>query len=463
MLLEKYDPVNLFAQVPLKRDPILDRLDKLLEADALFQGVKEDLARRCPRTLTAGRHSTPVEVILRMVAVKHMYNWSYEETETFVGDSIGLRQFCRVYWNRVPDDTTLIRAANLIQPETLHELLDHVVELARQRKVTRGRKLRSDGTVVESPIHYPTDSSLLVDGVRVLSRTLKRAQGVVQAAASEGQRVGKEAFRSRLRSARDAARRISEVTRRRGNEVQEQCPQAYRKLVQVSQASVKQAQQVVKALQQAADAEAERLLSRLQQVIPLVEQVIAQTVRRVFQGEQVPAKDKIVSLFEPHTDIIRRDKEHKPTEFGHKVWMDEVDGRIISDYRVLDGNPGDQTQWRPSLEHHLQQFGKPPQQASADRGVYSAPNEEWAEKMGVQHVILPKPGHVSKERRRYERQRWFTRGRRYHNGIEGRISGLKRAHGLDRCLYHGPEGFERWVGWGIIAHDLLVIGAALAS
>jgi len=160
MLIEKYDSVNLFAQVPLKRDPILDRLDKLLEADALFQGVKDDLARRRPHTLTAGRHSTPVEVILRMVVVKHMYDWSYEETETFVGDSIALRQFCRVYWNGVPDDTTLIRAANLIQPETLHTLLDHVVELARQGKITRGRKLRSDGTVVESHIHSVVRSSV---------------------------------------------------------------------------------------------------------------------------------------------------------------------------------------------------------------------------------------------------------------------------------------------------------------
>ena len=123
-----------------------------------------------------GRPSTPVEVILRMLVVKHLYGWSYEATERWVSDSLVLRQFCRVYAEHVPDDTTLLRWANLIQPATLHRLLDHVVGLARSLKVTRGRKLRIDGTVVATNIHHPTDSTLLYDGVRVLSRTLAKAK-----------------------------------------------------------------------------------------------------------------------------------------------------------------------------------------------------------------------------------------------------------------------------------------------
>src|SRR5262249_41728712 len=143
---------------------------QLLDDDTLFQAVKADLAKRYPRTLSDGRPATPVEVILRLLIVKHLYGWSYEAVEQFVSDSLVLRQFCRIYLERVPDDTTLIRWANLIRPGTLHDLLDHVLDLARQRKVTRGRKLRIDGTVVETNIHYPTDSTLLGDGVRVLSR-----------------------------------------------------------------------------------------------------------------------------------------------------------------------------------------------------------------------------------------------------------------------------------------------------
>lgn len=234
MLLEKYESVNLFEIVPLAHDQVLDRLDRLLEEDALFQTVKADLARRYPHTLTHGRHSTPVEVILRMLVAKHLYCWSYEQTESFVADSVTLRQFCRVYLNPVPDDTTLIRWANLLHPQTLHDLLDHVVALAHRLRVTRGRKLRSDGTVVESDIHHPTDSSLLADGVRVLSRTLARARRVVEATARHTGQAAKALFRNRWRSARRTARAISEAARRGTKETDACCRQAYRKLVGIT-------------------------------------------------------------------------------------------------------------------------------------------------------------------------------------------------------------------------------------
>jgi IS5 family transposase len=209
------------------------------------------------------------------------------------------------------------------------------------------------------------------------------------------------------------------------------------------------------------DKQAQRLKASLEQFIPRVEQVIAQTRRRVFAGESVPAQEKIVSLFEPHTDIICRGKANRPVEFGHKVWIDEVDGGIVSDYRILDGNPPDSEQWRPSLDHHVALFGRAPDQASADRGVYSHTNEAYAERIGVKRIILPQPGHKSEARRQHEHQAWFRRGRRYHAGIEGRISVAKRKHGLDRCLYHGDDGFGRWTGWGFIAGNLATMGAAL--
>jgi IS5 family transposase len=463
MLVEKYEPVNLFDLVPLERDRVLDELDRLLEEDALFQEVKNDLAQRHPHTTTRGRHSTPVEVILRMLVVKHLYSWSYEKTETFVSDSITLRQFCRVYLNPVPDDTTLIKWANLIRSETLHRLLDHVVILAQRRKVTRGRKLRTDGTVVESNVHYPTDSSLLVDGVRVLGRNLSRARKIIESVTAQVGEGTKKVFRNRLRSARNTARQISNATRKRSQEAKEQSRGAYQKLVGITRKSVGQAQEVVEMLQEVATEEAQALSESLEHVLPLVEQVIDQTVRRVFEGEKVPAREKIVSIFEPHTDIIRRGKKDRPVEFGHKVWFDEVEGGIVSNYRVLAGNPSDDAQWTPSLRRHQELFGRPPEQASGDRGLYSAGNESLAETMGVRRVILPKPGHRSEQRKQHEKQRWFRRGRRYHQGVEGRISVLKRRHGLDRCLYHGQDGFEKWIGWGLIAHNLLKIGTALAA
>jgi transposase, IS5 family len=179
MIVDRYDPVNLFELVPkleLQFEPELARLDELLDDDELFNLLKADLLRRYPNSGRLGRHSTPVEVILRMLVIKRLYNFSYQQTERFVNDSIVLRQFTRLYLERVPHDTTLIRWANVIGPKTVGALNDRAVELAHSLKVTRGRKLRIDATVVESNIHHPTDSALLADGVRVLSRLLRRAR-----------------------------------------------------------------------------------------------------------------------------------------------------------------------------------------------------------------------------------------------------------------------------------------------
>ncbi|TLN00318.1 ISNCY family transposase, partial [bacterium] len=316
-----------------------------------------------------------------------------------------------------------------------------------------------DGTVVETNIHPPSDSSLLVDSVRVLGRTLSRAKAVLK----EEAHLGRAVFRNRLRSVRRLARQAGEAMRKGGETAQTQGKAAYRRLVQATQATIRQAEQVCAALEKQGSEEAQKLAQILATFLPRAEQVVSQTVRRVFDGEQVPAPEKIVSLFEPHTAIIRRNKAHKPTEYGHKVWLDEVDGGIVTRWQVLEGNPSDKEQWKPSLEHHLQQFGHPPHQASADRGVYSSANEAIAQQKGVQHVILPKPGQKSEARKQHEKQRWFRQGRRWHAGIEGRISVLKRRNGLDRCRDHGEQGFARWVGWGVIANNLHVIGQKMAT
>jgi transposase, IS5 family len=462
MLRDCYTPMNLFDLVPVLRlalDPVLTQLDHLLDDDTLFQAVKADLAQRRPRTLRDGRPSTPVEVILRMLVVKHLYGWSYEATERWVSDSLVLRQFCRVYAEPVPDDTTLLRWANLIQPTTLHHLLDHVVVLARSLKVTHGRKLRIDGTVVETHIHHPTDSTLLYDGVRVLSRTLAKAKAVVQHAAS----LTRDALRDRTRSAKRQMKRIMEAARQRGPEAADRMRTAYQHLLDIAQATVQHARRVGTVLTAQATTSGQHLAATLAHMVPLVGQVIAQTTRRILQGEAVPAAEKVVSLFAPHTAIIRKGKPGKPTEFGRVIWLDEVEGGIISRYAVLAGNPPEDAQLPPSLDHHRRVFHRPPRLLAGDRGVHSTANERYATMQGVKHVVLPKPGATSAKRLAHEQQRWFRRGRDWRAGIEGRISGLKRRYRLDRCRYHGTAGMERWVGWGVIAHNLRVIAQATAA
>lgn len=461
MLRDRYEPQNLFemvAALSLKMEPVLARLDMLLDDDVLFSEVRADLAQRYPHTPQTGRLSTPVEVILRMIIVKHLYGWSYEQAEYNVSDSLVLRQFCRVYLNAVPDDTTLIKWANLIQPATLHQLLDHVTELARSLKVTCGRKLRSDGTVVETNIHHPSDSTLLGDAVRVLSRTLKKAHKVL----TDQTALSPAHFRDRTRSARRQVKRIMEAARLRGEPAADQLQSAYRRLIDTVMASQRQAQQVAAALKRQADDRAERLTEQLNAFLPRIARVIDQTVRRVLAGEQVPADEKLVSLFEPETAIIRKGKPARPSEFGRVVWLDEVEGGILSGYRILHGNASEKEQLRPSLEHHRALFDKPPNLLATDRGVHSEDNERYAHCQGVKQVVMPKPGAKSAERLAYEQQRWFRRGRNWRSGIEGRISGLKRGQKLDRCRYHGSAGMERGVGWGLIAHDLRTIARATA-
>jgi IS5 family transposase len=456
MLRDRYQPVDLLALVPqakLALEPELQELDGWLEDDLLCGRVKADLLRRYPHTATRGRYSTPVEVSLRVLIVKRLYHWSYEETERFVSDSLVLRQFCRVYGEAVPDDTTLIRWAQLIGPETLQVVNDQVVALARTLKVTRGRKLRVDSTVVETNIHHPTDSGLLCDGVRGVSRLLRRAKVVIGGAIA----LGKAVFRTRTRSARRVAQQLHRLARRKGGEAAEQVRQAYQRLLAIVQQSQRQAQQVCRVLRTQSGEPAQRLVQRFEQFLPRVAQVVSQTTRRVLQGESVPAPEKLVSLFEPHTQVLQRHKPGKGVEFGCKLWLDEVEGGIVSRYVLVPGAGTDHAQLAGSLAGHKQRFGRAPWLVAGDRGVSSADNEALAKHEGVKRVVLPQKGQLSAQRRGYERQRWFRRGFRFRAGIEGRISVLRRRFGLGRCLEHGEAGLGRWVGWGIVTHNLAQI------
>jgi IS5 family transposase len=454
MLVEHYptdkrfeDLLGYFPEL----SPELKKIDAYLGDEKLYRLIRADLSKRYPKTKETGRHSTPVEVVLRMLVVKRLYSYSYAETERVVRDSLSLRQFCRVFLNDVPDEKTLIRWANVIQPKTLEKFNERIIQLAVERKVTRGRKLRTDGTVVESNIRPPSDNRLLADGVRVLARTVVRAQKLLQ------QKV-QEPFEDFTQAAKQRARQIGETLRKKTQVAKTAGRQQYQELLEMTRKTIESARRIQKQLRQHRDQKAKRLNQILETFLPRTEQIIEQTTRRILQGEQVPASEKIVSLFEEHTDIICRGKESRPVEYGHKIWLNEVEGGLVSRYRILDGNPSDEEQWKPSLKAHLKTFHQPPHQASGDRGLYSEPNEQLAHDLGVKRVILPQRGHRSKTRLKHEHKAWFVKGRHWHAGVEGRISVLKRAHDLGRCLAHGLTGFQCWVGWGVIAGNLAVLG-----
>jgi transposase, IS5 family len=391
--------------------------------------------------------------------VQHLYCWSYEQVERFVNDSLVLRQFCRLGLEPVPHDTTLLRWANLIQAETLHRLLDRVTELAHRLKVTRGRKLRIDSTVVETTIHHPSDSGLLADGVRVLSRLVRRAGDLLA-------RGTEPLFRDRTRSAKRLMRRIhasAAVVGRGAATAAAERVSLYRRLLEVTRASLQQAEAVQPLLKAGAGDAVQRVRAQVEHFVPLVQQVCAQARRRVLEGEAVSATDKLVSVFEPHTAVIRRGKLPTPTEFGAKVMLDEVDGGLVTRYVILDGNPPDATELPASLDHHRLQFGHPPHTAAADRAFSTTTNEQYAAEAGVRCVAIPKPGKCSAQRRAWEQRPAFRHAARFRAGIEGRISVLKRAFGLRRCRYHGVAGMERWVGWGILTHNLRQISRSVVA
>ncbi len=461
MLVDCYAREDVFAQVPElaeEIDPVLRRLDTLLDDDALYQQVRADFGERHQHTLVHGRHSTPVEVLLRLLILKHLYQWSYKELEGRVKDSLVLRWFCRVAFHAVPDASTVWRWEQTLRPETVHALGDRVVQLAAQARVTKGRKLRLDATCVQTTIHHPTDSGLLVDSVRVLSRFVQRAKGLVKDQLSHVE----QACRSRLRTARRTAQILHRQLRRKGEEKEAEQKQLYQKLIETTEQMARQSQQVMAALQEQTDQQARRLLTQAQRVLPLVKRVIAQTRTRVLEGKKVASEEKVLSLFEPHTRAIPRHKGGALVEFGRHVILDEVEGGIVTRFQILE-HPNEHGQAVEAVAHHREVFVHPPNLVAGDRGIHSAETEGQLKAVGVKRVAIPAWGKLSEERHALERTRSWKRGYRWRAGIEGRIASLRRDFGWRTCGYHGQDGMERWLGLGVIASNLRRIALAKAA
>ena len=461
MLVDCYAREDVFAQVPElaeEIDPVLKKFDHLLDDDELYQQVRADFGKRYRWTLEHGRHSAPVQVLLRMLILKHLYQWSYKELEGRVKDSLVLRWFCRVAFHAVPDASTLWRWEQTLRAETVHALVDRVAQLAKQARVTKGRKLRLDATCVQTTIHHPTDSGLLVDSVRVLSRLVQRAKPLVKEQLTNAQ----AACRSRLRSARRAAQALHRLLRRKSEEKIEQQRVLYEKLIQTTEQMVRQAERVVQALSEQAEKQAKRLRTKAEQVLPLVKRVIAQTRSRVLEGQKVASDEKVLSLFEPHTRAIPRHKGGAQVEFGRQVILDEVEGGIVTRFQILE-HPTEHGQAVEAVAHHRRLFGHPPRLVAGDRGVHSADTEPQLTAAGVKLVAIPAVGKLSAEQKNVQQSRRWKRGYRWRAGIEGRIASLRRDYGWRRSGYHGEDGMERWLGLGVLASNLRHVAQATVT
>jgi transposase, IS5 family len=338
----------------------------------------------------------------------------------------------------------------------VRELHDRIVALARQRGVIRGRKMRVDTTVVESNIHYPTDSGLLDDGARVLTRMMKKIEGKVGGL--------KRKVRDRKRSVQKRVIAIAHALRHKGEEGELRRQREYGQLLWLTRQILGDTRRVLRevaGLPTRRRSGARELCERLETMVERVRRVVWQTKARVFEGlTQLPGK--LVSLFEPHTEIIRKGKAGKPNEFGKLVQVQEAENQIVTYYEVFEERPSDRHLLQSAVETQCRKLGRVPQLVAADAGFYSQVQEEGVQALGVKYVSVPNRSTRSAARRKLEKQRWFKRGQKWRTGCEGRISVLKRRHGLTRSRYRGSDGMRRWVGLGIIADNLINLGRWLA-
>jgi IS5 family transposase len=440
----------------------MKQTDQVLDDEELLDSVYQAQGRRRPKSRRRGRKQTPAEVTLRLAVLKHVRNWSFEETEREVRANVVYRQFTRIGAEKVPDAKTLGRLVQALGPEVVQQIHQRLVAVAQEKKVARGRRLRVDTTVVERNIHYPTDSSLLGDGARVLTRTMKKITELTGKAGTK--------LRNRMRTIGHRVMEIARASRSKGPQAQEKMKQGYGKLLTATRRVVNQAKrfrgEMASGVKRAKDRQQKAVLQVLQKdletMLPRVRQVIRQTRARVMGGD-VHVSRKLVSVFEPSTEVIRKGKASKPTEFGKMVKIQEAENQIITHYEVFAKRPNDADLLVPAVQKHEEQFGRVPQLVAGDAGFYSAGNEAELNKMGVKQISVPNRSTKSPERRRHQKKRSFRRGQKWRTGVEGRISVLKRRHGLNRCRYRGDAGMQRWVGLGVIADNLINIGRFLAA
>jgi IS5 family transposase len=438
-------------------EPWMRHADEALNDDQLLDIIQQELSKRCKKSKTRGRPSTPAEVVLRMLLLKHARGWSYEDVTREVRANLVYREFTGVGGGKVPDDKTMGRLARQLGPEAIEKLHERTVAIALENKVVKGRKMRVDTTVVETNVHYPTDSTLMGDGVRVLTRVMKK---VAEVAGEAGK------LRDLTRSVKRRILEIAYASRDKSEKGQQKVKTAYDKLLAVTSRVVGQAKKVSAGIagkvEPGKQAVLEKAKQQLDEMIPRVRQVMKQARERVLGGN-TRAKNKIVSVFEPETEVIRKGKASKPTEFGKMVKIQEAENQIVIHCEVFDQRPSDSSLLIPSLEKHQELLGRVPELAAADAGFFSAANEAAAIELGVKRVAVPSRSTKSEKRRLTQKTRWFKKAQKWRTGCEGRISVLKRRHRLNRSLYKGIPGMKRWVGLGVIADNMINIGLHLAG
>jgi IS5 family transposase len=415
------------------------------EQPALSAGVQQDLEAGCPTNARTGRPGLTGEQTLRLLVVRQLTGWTYAELAFHLADSLTYRAFCRVSaLVATPSKSALAATLRRVTPRTLAALNDQLVTSAAARAIEPARTVRMDATVVPVAIHPPTDSSLLLDAVRVLQRTLRQAEAV----------AGFTAYHRHLKRAKRRAMEIPHLAPRRVAR-RRAC---YRELLQLTETMATYATCALAHLEcLPATPARDRVRAHLTTLLPRVAQVSDQTTRRVLHGEAVPADEKIVSLFEAHADILVKDR--RDTYYGHKIFLTTGRSGLILDCAIPKGNPGDVTWTVPLVRRQQALFGAAPRQASFDGAFASTDNLAACKALGVEDVCFAKKRGLTV--RAMVRSEWvYDTLRRFRAGIEAGISLLKRVFGLARCVWKGAAGFHAYVRTAVLAANLLTLARA---
>ena len=420
----------------------LEKISEILDTNSgLAKLIEQDLLRgvRNPHLGCVGMSG---DQVLRVLVLKQMNTFSYEDLEFHLKDSTSYRTFCRIgLMDSAPGRSTIAENVKKLRWRTLEKVNQLVLEYAKQKGVETGEKVRVDSTMVESHIHHPTDSGLLYDGVRVLARLLGRVKKV----------NGYSGWRNHTRRAK---RRMIGIHRTRKEGVR---LKAYRDLLKVVRKTLRYARAGLESLGKKRG-RATRLRRRLVEMIELVERVREQTEQRVLRGEKVPTAHRIVSIFEPHADVLVKD--HKDTYYGHKINLTGGASGMLLDCVIEDGNPNDATRTVPMIKRQKKLYGRAPKQAAMDGTYASRPNLKDIKKLGVEEVCFSAPRGMSAEE--MAGSRWvYRRLRDFRAGIEGIISFVKRCFGMKRCTWRGEPSFRSYVWSSVLSANLLILARHL--
>jgi IS5 family transposase len=445
MLMLRRDQPSLWDSVlpegALALSEELARVDALLDDDRFFAPFRERFYTRI------GRPTVAVATYLRMMYLKRRYGLGYESLVKEVKDSFSWRRFCHLSLSdRVPDSTTLIKLTHKYGEDTVRALNDALVLKLKEGKVIRGKKLRIDTTVVEADIHHPTDTGLLTDGIRVISRVVSRLKKLVPGIGSK--------FVKHTRKAKKIYLGLMKVMKGRTGKASAALEKARDELVKITEKAIADGRAVQAELDllQGKSSLMRGLTRQLGEWVTAAEKVVWQTKEVIKGNRHLPRR--LVSLFDVTARPIKRGKSRAETEFGRKIFIGETDHGIITTYEVLDENPADVTLLKAGIRGHRRLFRKRLKAVAGDRGFYSQASEDWLKGSGVKQVSIPARGKIGRERRIYQKQSWFKRLQRFRAGCEARISLLKRKFGLRRSLMRGNTGTEIWVGQGIFTQNL---------